>query len=397
MKKVLLLILGVGLFTLTGCDSDGTNSSKFDEKSVEEKVDYHIENMTIEEKIAQLLIVYYNGSKFDETLRNSLETNQPGGFIMQGVNITTYEDTLNYVKQIKETSKVPMFVSIDQEGGIVQRLYNLQDIKPTYIPAMYEVGQTNDEELAYEVGELMAKELRTIGVNVTYAPVIDVFTNEENTVIGKRAFGRDAQTVIDMAIPLSKGLSDNMVIPVFKHFPGHGDTYLDSHYDLPIVEKTLEELRKLELSPFKSAIENNALMIMTGHIAYPNITGDNTPATLSYKMITEVLREELGYDGVVISDALNMGALTRNYSNSEIYEMAINAGVDILLMPNSSSAETIRLIKESVKKGNITEDRINQSLRRILTLKYEHLESGIFLGQGYLNIKEHQEVINKIK
>lgn len=394
MKRKITIIIAIfiSVLSITGCFNKEID---FESLSIEEKVDYHIKNMSLEEKIAQMLIVYYNSDSFDNNLKSTLESVKPGGFILQSSNITNYEDTLNYVKQIKKTSQVPMFISIDQEGGLVQRLYNLKDIKPTYIPSMFEVGKLKDKEVAYQVGEVMAKELRTIGVNLTFAPVIDIYTNEKNSVIGSRAFGTTKEVVINNAIPLANGLSDNGVIPVFKHFPGHGDTHVDSHVGLPIVDKTLEQLKELELVPFKEAIQNNAKMIMVGHIAYPNITGNNTPATLSYKMVTEVLREEMGFDGIVITDALNMGALTENYTDAEIYEMAIIAGVDILLMPNGSS-KTISLIKESISNGKITEERINQSLRRILTLKYEQLNDDNYLSKDYLGKQEHKDIIDKV-
>ncbi|MFA5604000.1 MAG: beta-N-acetylhexosaminidase [Bacilli bacterium] len=391
-KITILIAIFISILIITGCLN---RKIDFESLSIEEKVNYHIKNMSLEEKIAQMLIVYYNSDSFDNNLKGTLESVKPGGFILQGINITNYEDTLNYVKQIKETSQIPMFISIDQEGGLVQRLYNLKDIKPTYIPSMYDVGKLNDKDVAYQVGEVMAKELRTIGVNLTFAPVIDIYTNEENTVIGSRAFGTTKEVVINNAIPLANGLFDNGVIPVFKHFPGHGDTHVDSHVGLPIVNKTLNQLKELELLPFKEAIQNNAKMIMVGHIAYPNITGDYTPATLSNKMINEVLRKELNFNGVVITDALNMGALTENYTDVEIYEKAINAGVDILLMPNGST-KAISLIKESISNGKITEDRINQSLRRILTLKYEQLNDDNYLSKDYLGKQEHKDIIDKI-
>lgn len=391
-KITILIVMFISILSITGCFNKKIN---FESLSIEEKVNYHIKNMSLEEKIAQMLIVYYNSDSFDNNLKSTLESVKPGGFILQGVNITNYEDTLNYVKQIKETSQVPMFISIDQEGGLVQRLYNLNDIKPTYIPSMYDLGKLNDKDISYQVGEVMAKELRTIGVNLTFAPVIDIYTNEQNTVIGSRAFGTTKEVVINNAISLSNGLFDNGVIPVFKHFPGHGDTHVDSHVGLPIVEKTLNQLKELELVPFKEAIENNAKMIMVGHIAYPDITRDNTPATLSYKMITEVLREDMGFNGVVITDALNMGALTENYTDAEIYEMSINAGVDILLMPNGST-KTISLIKESISNGKITKERINQSLKRILTLKYKQLNDDNYLTKDYLGKQEHKDIIDKI-
>ncbi len=390
-KKMPLVILFVSIVSVfTGC---GISNKKVETLSVEEMVSNQMKEMNLDEKIAQMLIVYYNGTTFDDSLKSSLENTLPGGFILQGVNITNYKDTLEYVKKIKATATIPMFIAIDQEGGIVQRLRNLEEA--TVIPSMLEVGKTDDPNLAYEIGALMAREVRTLGINLVFAPVIDIFTNEENTVIGKRAFGTTKEEVIKMAFPLAKALSDNGMIPVFKHFPGHGDTTADSHYSLPIVNKTLEELYEEELVPFKEAISIKAPMIMAAHIAYPKITGDDIPATLSYKMITEVLREEMGYKGIIITDALNMKALTDDYTDYEIYEKAINAGVDILLMPNGSS-KTISQIKEAVIKGKIKEERIDESVRRILTLKYERLEDDNYLDYSMLGKEEHKEIVSKV-
>lgn len=395
MKKrnIFIIMLIFFLAIISGCNKKNVNIDKL---SLEDKVKYQMDKMSLEEKIAQMLIVYYNAPKFDNNLKKILESVQPGGFILQGVNITTFEDTFNYVESIKKTSKIPMFISIDQEGGIVQRLNYLKDIKPTNIPPMSFIGELNNKEIAYKVGDIMAKELRTIGVNLVYAPVLDINIHDENTVIGSRSFGKTKEMVMDMSLPLAKGIYDNKIIPVFKHFPGHGNTVTDSHIDLPIDNKTLEELKELELIPFKEAIKNDAKMIMVGHIAHPNITGDNTPASLSKKMITDVLRKDLAYDGIVITDALNMGALTQNYSDSSIYEMAINAGVDILLMPNGSE-KTIALIMKSINEGKISESRVDESVRRILTLKYQEFNDYENLNKEYLGRKEHIDFINEIR
>jgi beta-N-acetylhexosaminidase len=193
-----------------------------------------------------------------------------------------------------------------------------------------------------------------------------------------------------MAISLAKGLEDNNVIATYKHFPGHGDTDVDSHIDLPVSNKTLQELENEELIPFKSAIENNAKIIMIGHIALPEITGDDTPASLSKVIITDILKNQMGYKGLVITDALNMSALTKNYSYEEIYIKAIDAGVDLLLMPNSSK-EAVEYIKNSV-----SEERIDESVRKILTFKYTYLTGVNNLDITYLGGEEHKQIIDQI-
>ena len=283
-----------------------------------------------------------------------------------------------------------MIISIDQEGGTVQRLKGISDVEVTNIPNMYDLGATGNLNLAYQVGKVMAEELRTIGVNVVYAPVLDVYSNELNTVIGKRSFSSDPQVVTDMASELAKGLEENGVIATYKHFPGHGDTEVDSHVNLPIVKKTYDELLNLELIPFQNAISSGAKIMMIGHIALPEITGDNTPASLSKTIVTDTLKGKLGYQGLVITDALNMGALTKNYSKEEIYTQAIEAGVDLILMP-SGSKQAIEFIRK-----NISEERINESVEKILKFKYTYLGQNNQLDKSYLGGTEHQEVVQQI-
>jgi beta-N-acetylhexosaminidase len=255
---------------------------------------------------------------------------------------------------------------------------------------MYTLGKTNNQKLAYDVGKVMAEQLRTIGVNVVFAPVLDIYSNENNTVIGDRSFGKTDEQVSNMAISLAKGLEDNGVIATYKHFPGHGDTDVDSHKDLPVVHKTYDEIDKFELVPFKKAIENDAKIIMVGHLYFDNIVTDGKPSSLSKEIITDILYKKLNYNGLVITDALNMGALTKNYSDEDIYTMAIEAGSDLILMPRGSK-KTIEYIKK-----NISEDRINKSVEKILKFKYTYLSDYEYLDKSYLNNKEQQNIISKI-
>ena len=390
MKKKMLLVLlfFVSLFTITGCGSK--NEKSFDDMTVDEKVEYKMKNMSLDEKIAQMLIIYYTNNKVDDNLKDLLKNYNPGGFILMKENITTFDNTKKFVSELKKYSDIPMIISIDQEGGTVQRLQELSDIKPTFIPSMYTLGKTNDQKLAYDVGKVMAEQLRTIGVNVVFAPVLDIYSNENNTVIGDRSFGKTDEQVSNMAISLAKGLEDNGVIATYKHFPGHGDTDVDSHKDLPVVHKTYDEIDKFELVPFKKAIENDAKIIMVGHLYFDNIVTDGKPSSLSKEIITYILYKKLNYNGLVITDALNMGALTKNYSDENIYTMAIEAGSDLILMPRGSK-KTIEYIKK-----NISEDRINKSVEKILKFKYTYLSDYEYLDKSYLNNKEQQNIISKI-
>lgn len=366
-----------------------------DKSKSKESVTYQLEDLTLEEKIGQMLIYFDHHSVMDFTLKEELETYKPGGFILFGDNFTNYSDTLNFIESIKSTAKIPLFISVDQEGGRVQRLKQLEDVPVTIIPSMLELGNTKNCLLAYGVGKVIAEELQVFGINMDFAPVLDIVESGDNTAIGTRSFGDDAILVSNMGISLAQGLQDNGVIAVYKHFPGHGSTIVDSHYDLPVLTKTKEELLIFDLLPFQNAIDNGAEVIMVGHLAVPSITGDNVPASLSKTIITDLLKNEMGYKGLVVTDALNMKALTQHYSEKEIYELAINAGVDLLLMPNSLSS-AVTLIKESITEGTITEEQINRSVKKILDLKSQRLSTNK-REKDLLGNALHQKIIDKVQ
>ncbi len=393
MKK-LFCFLFVLLFIASGCNKEINTPNRESDK--ENRIEEQLKEMSLEEKIGQMLIVSYEGTSVTEELFSLLNQVKPGGFILFSNNFSDYEQTQKLIADIKSTSEIPMFISIDQEGGRVQRIKNLSDQEVTIIPPMYEIGLTRDEDFAYQVGKVIGEELRVFDINMDFAPVLDIYSNPNNTVIGDRSFGTTSDIVSTMAISLASGLQDTGVISVYKHFPGHGDTLEDSHDTLPIVTKTKEELMNFELIPFIQAIENGAEAIMVGHIAVPSITKDNTPATLSKVLIQDLLKDELGFQGLVITDGLNMKSLTNLYSQEEIYINAILAGVDILLMPEFS-LNTIEIIKNAVLNGEISEERIDDAVTKILTLKHEKLSNDNPYTRDYLNSINHKEIINKIK
>lgn len=369
------------------------NNTEEEINKLDEQVKNILSNMTLEEKIGQMLIVNYAGTIYDESILKS----NPGGFIIMNDNIDTYNQLQNLIDTLQDNSKIPLFISIDQEGGRVQRLQSLTDVETLDIPNMSLVGKTNNTSLTYELGTAIGKELNVFGINMDFAPVLDINSNPDNPVIGERSFGDNKTIVSKMGLSLSKGLKEQNIIPVFKHFPGHGDTSVDSHIDLPIVTKSKEELLELELSPFIDAINDNAEVIMIGHLAVPSITGNNTPASLSKEVITDLLKEELNFNGLVITDALNMKAVTNNYSNEEIILMALDAGVDILLMPKDVN-NVINIVKNAINENKINENRIKASVSKIIRFK---LEYGLFdnknkLGKDYLNSIAHQIIVNKI-
>lgn len=337
----------------------------------ENKIDKLLKEMTLEEKIGQMMIIDYRKPAINEELTNILKTVKPGGFIFFTENFTSYKQSQELINNITKYADIPLFLTTDQEGGRINRFKNIKDIKLPVIPSMYEVGLKNDVNYTYQTGTQIANELKLFGLNMDMAPVADIYSNPNNTVIGDRSFGKTSEIVSLMSTTLAKSLRDASMIPVYKHFPGHGDTSTDSHQDLPIITKTKQELLELELVPFKEAIKNNAEVIMVGHLALPNITGNNIPASLSKTIVTDLLKNELNYQNLVITDALNMKAITNNYTDKEIYERAINAGVDILLMPNNP-IESINEIKELIKEGKIKEEQINTSVKKILELKEKY-------------------------
>lgn len=389
MRKIVVLLL---VLLLSSCSKADLKKEKV--KNVEEvikkedKIDKIMSGMSIDEKISQMLIIQYDSSYVDDNLKNVLKSTPPGGFILMKDNITTFDETRKFVSDLNENSKIPLIISIDEEGGSVQRLKYLTDVIPTDIPFMYDIGLTGNYDISYNVGKVLAEEVKTVGVNVDFAPVIDVYSNINNQVIGKRSFSSDVRVVSDMGYYLAKGLEDNGVIATYKHFPGHGDTDVDSHVSLPVINKNIDELNSLEFIPFKNAIKNGAKMIMIGHIALPLVTGNNEPATLSKKII-DILKNDLNYKGIIITDALNMGALTNIYSSSDIYIKAIEAGNDLLLIP-VDGIEAINFIK-----GNVSEERINESVKKILRFKFKYLNNA-FLDKSYLGNESHKLVISNI-
>ena len=336
----------------------------------EEFLNYIIDNMTLSEKIGQLIMIDYRGLyEMNVDLENILTKYNPGGFILFKSNINNYEQTNRLLLDIKSVGNIPTMISVDQEGGRVQRLD--ERVGFSEYPPMAEIGKTMDESIAFELGKKMGSELKSIGVDMDMAPVLDIFSNKENKVIADRAFGTDSETVKKMALAYADGLSSEKIIPVGKHFPGHGDTTKDSHIDLPIINKDLDELKKLELIPFIEAVRKKIPALMVAHIAVPKITKDNTPSSLSKIMINDLLRSDMKYNGLIIPDSLKMKALSNYYTNEDIYLRCISAGNDILLMPQDISI-AYNTIYENIDKGNISIDRINSSLYRILNTKYDY-------------------------
>jgi beta-N-acetylhexosaminidase len=416
MKQKRFLSLLIGLLLLTGCggpshsvSSQAVNSEPVAQDFTEEKIplsdeEAYLAKMTLEEKVGQLFFLTYrqdqNGENMlslNQAAEEEIKTIKPGGLILFRENISEIPQIRSFIQSAQKLSSCPLFVSVDQEGGTVQRITKTDTIPATVIPSMSRLGATNNSDLSRQVGQVIGKELSVFGFNMDFAPVCDVFSNPNNNVIGSRAFSGDPNVVSNLSVALANGLENSGIIPAAKHFPGHGDTDADSHFGYATSNKSLQELWKTELIPFQAQIDAGIPVIMTAHISLPAVTGDYTPASLSKQIITDLLRNEMGFDGIVITDALNMGAITKHYDSSEAAVLAIQAGVDMLLIPDSPM-EAYEGVLSAVKNGTISEQRIDESVLRILKVKYEYdLFSPAPLSDvSILGSPEHQNIINQI-
>ncbi|WP_046470747.1 glycoside hydrolase family 3 protein [Allosalinactinospora lopnorensis] len=366
----LLASLGAGLLLLSSAcnwESAGDSGAAPDADDPAGAAEELLADMDLEEKIGQLLVVVPQGTTAEENA-GIIEEYQPGGFIYFPENLEDVEQITGMSNGLQEQAAgtgagVPLFLGIDQEQGMVSRLP-----VGTRFPDAMAVGATRDTGMAESLAGVTAAELAAMGINLDYAPVADVNVNADNPVIGIRSFGSDPDLVTEMAMAEVEAFEEGGVVPVVKHFPGHGDTDVDSHTGLPRMETPRSEWEQVDLPPFESAVEADADAIMTAHVFLSELDDSGEPSTLSKNVIEGVLRDELGYEGVVTTDALNMEGVRQTHDDAEIAVRAIEAGADQLLMP-PDAAETVGAVREAVDEGRISEDRLDASVRRILELK----------------------------
>lgn len=333
-------------------------------------------DMTLEEKIWQLFIVDIDNltganptKKSGPKTEDAIKEKPVGGVIYFADNLEDRTQTDAMIRHLQSYASIELFIGVDEEGGKVTRLGGRSDFGVTDFGKMYDVGETAK---AYEVGVTLGKQLRELGFNLDFAPVADVWTNPDNTVIGKRAFSTDPDKAANMVRNCVGGFEKANLLCTLKHFPGHGDTKGDSHNDSVYSEKTLEELRKCELIPFRAGIDAGAPLVMMGHITLPNVAGaEEVPATLSKAIVTDLLRNEMGFQGLVVTDAMNMGAITNRYGSGDAAVLAIQAGVDLILMP-ANLDQAFEGIRKAVEDGALSEERIDESVLRILETKLRY-------------------------
>ncbi len=387
MKRIMLSILlifciGIGLL---GCkqqqktvsqQQQETNKTVTEHNIKEDFLNQKIANMTVEQKVGQLFFCAFRRDDrnipitvWNENVEKTIQQYHIGGVVLVGENIDTEQQTKQLIAEYRSHCDIPLLIGVDEEGGRVSRLHSSGKLQVVDIPSAGEIGESNDTNVAYEAGKTIGNELKELGFDVDFAPVADVNTNEQNTVIGDRAYSSDAQIAAEMVVAFIKGLNENGISACAKHFPGHGDTIEDSHNGIAVAYHTLEEMEKTEWLPFQKAIQQNVDFIMAGHITTPNATTDGLPASLSYEMLTEQLRNKLQFEGIIITDALDMGAVIK-YNQQDTSLMAIKAGADMVLMPFELE-KSYNAVCNAVKEGNLSEQELNEKVKRILSLKYD--------------------------
>ncbi|BDR67893.1 beta-N-acetylhexosaminidase [Clostridium tetani] len=382
MKKsnLFIVLLLINFAFLLGCGKNNNSNngtvnnkiSKATKSNNNNSIQIKLDSMTLDEKIGQLFIVGFDGYEVNENIESLIKENHVGGVILFSHNIENAHQLMNLTNSLKTINlhnKTPLFISVDEEGGRVSRMP--KELKK--LPSNKIIGEINNSNLSYNIGKIISKELTSLGFNMNFAPVLDINSNPQNPVIGDRSFGNNIDLVTRLGVKTMEGLRDGNIIPVVKHFPGHGDTSVDSHVGLPLINHDMKRLKEFDLIPFKEAINNNADVVMISHILLPKIDS-SYPATMSKTIITDVLRNDLKFNGVVVTDDMTMGAITKNYNISNAAIKSINAGSDIILICHGYDNEmsTINSIKEAVKNNIITEDRINESVYRILKLKEKY-------------------------
>lgn len=354
----------------------------------------------LELKLSQMFIVGLPGTELSDSSKEFLEDYQPGGIIYFAQNYETPALVAEMSESIQNTRdrqrNLPLFVSVDHEGGKVQRFR-----KPfTHFPEPVEIGDIGSPKLAFLVAEVMAKELRAVGVNLDYHPLCDIHTRPSNPVIGRRAFGMDDELVSRMASAMVRGFMSNGVISCVKHFPGHGDTTVDSHFDLPKVDVPWDKLMERELKPFVRAIKSRVDMIMTAHIL--NTALDPVyPATLSFSTITNGLRKELRYGRLVITDDMQMDAVAKHFGEDDMIALAINAGCDILLYRHEDkSRKAMDTAFRFLAEGRITAEQVEAAYARIKEVKERMLlpyHRPKMEDLGLIGCEAHQEILRMVQ
>lgn len=349
------------------------------EQRLEKQVETQLRKMSLEEKVAQLFMItpealtgYQTVTSAGPATKQALAKYPVGGLIYFAQNIQNpaqltklTSHTQSYAQQ---QTGLPLFLGIDEEGGAVARIAKNPAFSTKTYENMWTIGATGNSRNAYKVGTTIGSYLHKYGFNLDFAPDADVLTNPDNQVIGTRSFGSDPKLVANMVVQEMKGLEKKQIYACLKHFPGHGGTQGDTHKGYAYTNRTLKQLKKSELIPFQRGIQQSVSFIMVSHISLPKVTTKDEPASVSKEIITNLLRNQMGYDGIVITDAMNMGAITSEYNSANATVKALKAGADIILMPQDFKS-AYNGVLSAVRNKELSKKRINQSVRRILRVK----------------------------
>ncbi|HWA07223.1 MAG TPA: glycoside hydrolase family 3 N-terminal domain-containing protein, partial [Ignavibacteria bacterium] len=370
-----LVLLALGTFTLITFnkaekiknEETGSKVQMNWKEPTDEFVKKKLSEMTLREKIAQMIVANAVPENFSESsaevkkLKKLCSETKVGGFIFFKGSSSDFARLSNI---LQSNSDVPLLIGSDFERGTKMRVTD-----GALFPTNMAIGAADNKELCYKMGLEIARETRLLGIHQNYSPVCDVNNNPNNPIINVRSFGEDPQLVSRMSEAMIKGLQDGKVIATAKHFPGHGDTDIDSHNDLPQLNFTMDRMNSIELVPFKNAIEKGVMSVMIAHLAFPELESQpNIPASLSPAIVQGLLIDQMGFGGLVVTDALNMKGITKYFSTSEVAVMCVNAGIDLILMP-LDEVKTVDAIESAVNSGKISEDRINRSAEKILKAK----------------------------
>lgn len=388
-KKVASILISLSVILTSSCAQrvtvvdENASTEKFifnDDETVVRTTKDVLGKMSLREKVGQLFIVRPEAlaensnaetapatDRVDDAVISRIEEYPVGGIALFSRNITSAEQLPMFISDLQSSSKYPLFIAVDEEGGRVARIANSDFFNVASYKSMEDIGKAGDASKAEEVGRQIGLYLKELGFNLDFAPVADTNTNPQNIVIGDRSYGSDPALVARMVSAQLDGMHDSGIMGTLKHFPGHGDTKDDTHSVYVSIEKTWDELKECELVPFITALPK-ADMVMVSHITAVNVTSDKLPTSMSETMITGKLRNELGYDGVIITDAMAMGAVADNYTSAEAAVTAVKAGVDIVLMPLNLD-EAFNGVMNAVTDGEISMERLDESVMRILKLK----------------------------
>jgi len=358
-----------------------------------------IKSMSLRQKVAQMIVCGFDGTEPSEGILKLIREQGVGGVIYFARNVKDISQVARLSNGLQEAAKeagiAPLWISIDQEGGMVARITE----GVALMPGQMAIAAAGRSDWAYEAGAISGRELRALGINLNYAPDLDVNNNADNPVIGVRSFGESPELVAEYGCRLMNGLQDAGVVATAKHFPGHGDTNVDSHLDLPTVGHSRERMEQVELVPFRRAIAEGVDAVMSAHIYFPALESEKLPVTLSHKVLTGLLREELGFNGVIMTDCMEMHAISKHYGTVEASVMAVEAGADIVLISHTHEwqAGAIDAILKAVESGRLTEERIDQSVARLLALKQKRgLYEASAAGTDGVGIAEHKETARQI-